>query len=99
MTPEELRKQAEVLDRMMAFVDPRREPLVKALRLAADTLESHKDIVHIIEELYEIFNTSEDGDYKVQLLSSRGSNFHSRVENAAKHLGVPYGKDRAHGQK
>lgn len=39
MTPKNLRDTADVIDRMMAVADPRREPIVAAIRQAADLSE------------------------------------------------------------
>lgn len=46
------------------------------------------DIAFIIEELLSMFDDAEDGEYKVELRSSRGSRFHARVLNAGRHLGL-----------
>jgi hypothetical protein len=58
MTPAELRSTAEVFNRMMAQVDPRREPIVAAIRRSADLLEKLDTMIADATEKLRAANTA-----------------------------------------
>lgn len=60
-----------------------------------NTSDPEADLRFIVEELFDMFNSAElNGEGVIELVSCVGSRFHSRVKNAAEHLGIAVSEAR-----